>query len=289
KSFSGDMLDIIEEPQLEFGEKELVQITHDECHFYANDGMRKIWIKKNGSFLRPKHAGRSIMVSAFLCSCYGVLQLSDEQMKENPHIKYKEAFILCSIQSDGYWKSEHMLEQLVQRAIPIFEVLHLNCVGIFCFDQSTNHNAIAENALVVTKMNLDDYEVVKLRGQPKGIRQVLIERKLWPSQGVCLQRDFCEQKSMLEEVVLERGHIFERYPKFHYKKTSYVDLQQQVPQALVNIPMSTIHKFARKSWRYMDAYEKGLDGRTAEWAVNKYKSHRRLPENIERAMDSNDK
>jgi len=30
----------------------------------------------------------------------------------------------------------------------------------------------------------------------------------------------------------------------------------------------------------MDAYDKGLEGRMAEWAVKKYKSHRRLPDNI---------
>jgi len=35
----------------------------------------------------------------------------------------------------------------------------------------------------------------------------------------------------------------------------------------------------------MDAYNKGLEGRTAEWAVNKYKSHHQLPDNIERLMD----
>ena len=47
----------------------------------------------------------------------------------------------------------------------------------------------------------------------------------------------------------------------------------------------TIQKFARKSWRYIDAYNKGLEGRTAEWAINKYKLHRQLPENIERIID----
>ncbi|CAG8521285.1 11101_t:CDS:2, partial [Ambispora gerdemannii] len=59
----------------------------------------------------------------------------------------------------------------------------------------------------------------------------------------------------------------------------------QVPKALVNVPVTTICKFARKSWRYMNTYNKGLEGRTAEWAVNKYKSHHRLPENIEREMN----
>jgi len=35
----------------------------------------------------------------------------------------------------------------------------------------------------------------------------------------------------------------------------------------------------------MDAYNKGLEGRIAEWAVSKYKSYRHLPKNIERIMD----
>jgi len=37
KDFDGDMMDIVSEPQLKSEEKELVQVTHDECHFYAND------------------------------------------------------------------------------------------------------------------------------------------------------------------------------------------------------------------------------------------------------------
>ena len=43
----------------------------------------------------------------------------------------------------------------MHQAISIFEILHPGCIGIFCFDQSTNHNAMAGDALVATKMNLD--------------------------------------------------------------------------------------------------------------------------------------
>ncbi|CAB5376582.1 unnamed protein product [Rhizophagus irregularis] len=112
KDFDGNMLDVVLEPQLKPGEKELVQVTHDECHFYANDGQRKIWMQKDENILRSKHIGRSIMVSTFLCPCHGLLQLSDEQLQANPHIEQKEAFILRSVQTDGYWKSEHMLDQV---------------------------------------------------------------------------------------------------------------------------------------------------------------------------------
>jgi hypothetical protein len=52
------------------------------------------------------------MVSAFLCSCHGPLQLSDEQMQENPHIQHKNAYVLRSVQADGYWTLEHMMEQV---------------------------------------------------------------------------------------------------------------------------------------------------------------------------------
>src|SRR6266498_4034874 len=387
KEFDGDMLDIVLEPKLELEEKELIQVTHDECHFYANDRRRRIWIGEEEDILRPKHLGRSIIVSAFLCSCHGLLQLSDKQLQENPHIKHKDAYVLRSVQADGYWTLEHMMEQvsflkflffaytvytnlillfttkLVHKAVPIFEILHPGCIAIFCFDQSTNHNAMAEDALIATRMNLgsggvqpkmrdgwyinereekciqsmtfpDNHPVEKLRGQPKGIKKVLEERNLWPKKKinlVCkkcskknadndendeirldccarriisLQPDFLEQQSALEEAIVRSGHILERYPKFHCEcnfierywgfvkretrelcSYDYADLLKRIPEVLVGVPITTIRKFARKSWRYMDAYNKGLEGRTAEWAVNKYKSHRRLPENIERIMD----
>ncbi|GES99415.1 hypothetical protein PHYBLDRAFT_139423 [Rhizophagus clarus] len=42
KDFDSNMLDVVLEPQLKSGEKELVQVTYDECYFYANDGQQKI-------------------------------------------------------------------------------------------------------------------------------------------------------------------------------------------------------------------------------------------------------
>ncbi|PKK56432.1 hypothetical protein RhiirC2_671666, partial [Rhizophagus irregularis] len=46
KDFDGDMLDVVLEPQLNSEEKEIVQVMHDECHFYANDGQWKIWMMR---------------------------------------------------------------------------------------------------------------------------------------------------------------------------------------------------------------------------------------------------
>ncbi len=116
KDFDGNMMNIVSEPQLKLGEKELVQVTHDECHFYANNGQQRIWMREDEDILHSKHQGRSIIVSAFLYLCYGLLQLSDEQMQENSHIKSKEAYIFRSVQTDGYWKLEHMLDQVGQNS-----------------------------------------------------------------------------------------------------------------------------------------------------------------------------
>ncbi|PKK62154.1 hypothetical protein RhiirC2_668343, partial [Rhizophagus irregularis] len=47
KDFDNDMIDIVSEPQLKPEEKELIQITYDECHFYANDGQQRIWMRED--------------------------------------------------------------------------------------------------------------------------------------------------------------------------------------------------------------------------------------------------
>ena len=52
------------------------------------------------------------MVSDFLCTCHRPLNLSDKQLQENSHVKDKNAYILRSIQVDGYWTSKHMMEQV---------------------------------------------------------------------------------------------------------------------------------------------------------------------------------
>ncbi|GES92137.1 hypothetical protein BCR41DRAFT_395274 [Rhizophagus clarus] len=57
------------------------------------------------------------------------------------------------------------------------------------------------------------------------------------------------------------------------------------PKVLISALVTTIRKFAHKSWKYMDVYDKELEGKTAEWAVSKYKSHCRIPENIKKLME----
>jgi len=40
-----------------------------------------------------------------------------------------------------------LIEQVKNLAIPIFEIMHPNATAVFAFDNSTNHGALADDAL----------------------------------------------------------------------------------------------------------------------------------------------
>ena len=48
-----------------------------------------------------------------------------------------------------------------------------------------------------------------------------------------------------------------------------------------------MRKFAMRSRRFMDAYERGLNRRQAAWAARRYKGHRVLPNEIMEELGSN--
>ena len=116
------------------------------------------------------------MVSDFLCECHGSLKLP-KQTAETLNLPEKaRAIIQPGKNKDGWWKSTDMVKQLRDTAIPIFEALHPGCIGrnsgvqlivysdvyltssfagVFCFDQSSNHNAFSSDALVTSRMILN--------------------------------------------------------------------------------------------------------------------------------------
>lgn len=73
---------------------------------------------------------------------------------------------------------------------------------------------------------------------------------------------------------------------------SFPTAKRLVPEILDSCQVQTIRAFFQKSWRYMDAYwyiyfvlidphlqachRKGLNARQAEYAVKKYRSHRKV-------------
>ena len=255
--YEGESMECVP-PVLELNEKEIVLVTHDECIFYSNDGKRGIWAKSGELPLRKKGNGRSIMVSEFLTEAHGRLCLSDEQVFDHRNIpKEARVYLQPGKNQEGYWTSEHLINQVETKAIPIFEAIFPNCIGLFAFDNSSNHAAFKSDALVASKMNLKPggkqpkmkdtvfgsnnqrQSMVNENGEPKGMKQVLIERGLWEEglhadcqlckdkidditrtdccarRILSLQPDFLAQKSALEEVIIEAGHKCIFYPKFH--------------------------------------------------------------------------
>jgi hypothetical protein len=174
------------------------------------------------------------------------------------------------------------------------------------------------NGQIQTMNFPDDYSNESLRGKPKGMKQILHERQLLRPglKGYCQnkdseddqccmrhmlakQPDFLAQKCMIQEIIEAKGHKVIFYPKFHcelnfiemywgaakrYSRNNcdytWNGLKQIVPVALDLIPISQIRAFARKSYRYMDAYRNGLNVKQAEYAVKKYKRHRVIPKSI---------
>ncbi|UZN99437.1 uncharacterized protein OCT59_000708 [Rhizophagus irregularis] len=114
-----------------------------------------------------------------------------------------------------------------------------------------------------------------------------------------LEPDFLAQKGAIAEIIEKAGHKYIFYPKFHCELNfierywgaakrharencnySWVGLKQIVPQSLESVSLITIRRFARKAWRYMSLYQKGIGGKLAEYAVKKYRSHRRIPDEV---------
>jgi hypothetical protein len=62
-------------------------------------------------------------------------------------------------------------------------------------------------------------------------------------------------------------------------------LKQHLKRLNASKPTATgrlkqIRRYARRSFRYMDAYQKGLNVKQANYAVKKYKRHRVISQNI---------
>jgi len=128
-------------------------VTHDESTFYSNDGKSNFWLAKNDSVIKKKGPGGSMMISDFRCACHGPLQISKEQAAMlNIPSERARLIIYPGKNKDGWRKSEDMVAQLQDLAIPIFKALHPNCIGLFLFHQSTNHNAFSPNALLAKRM-----------------------------------------------------------------------------------------------------------------------------------------
>ncbi|KAI9492754.1 hypothetical protein BDB00DRAFT_873150 [Zychaea mexicana] len=121
-TFLGDDMRTVIPPELRPGQQKIVFVTHDECTFYANDGKSTLWLQEGENVLRKKGPGLSIMVSEFQCPCHGTMKIKGWTSRRVIH---------AGANRDGYWT---------------------RCQAVFLFDQSSNHNAYKNDALVASWM-----------------------------------------------------------------------------------------------------------------------------------------
>ncbi|EIE88582.1 hypothetical protein RO3G_13293 [Rhizopus delemar RA 99-880] len=351
--------DVLEPNALPEGERKCVFVTHDESTFYANDGKNDMWLADGENYIRKKGPGLSIMVSEFQWPCHGTMKIQKWSSRK---------LFKAGTARDGWWTSKHMVEQLKEDAIGLFEALHPNCVAVFLFDNSSNHGAFADDALVASRMTLNEkpsplsekfqfrdtvyisrftdmeevqsfyYEKeIKKRDKKgnlktkkvryfKGIRKILEERSLWIGHDlegkkwklhcgapdrvnpICCALHFLEncpdfknQKSVLEEVIITSGHIFELYPKYHCEcnwiemywgaakrearlKCDYTfkSLEENIDSFLDKAgDLAHIRRYFRRSMDFIEAYSRCTDGREVVQVVKKfvekkYLSHRKV-------------
>ena len=277
---------------------------------------------------------------------------------------------------DGYFTGEDLIEQ-VRDSIPAFEAKHPGCIGVFVFDNATNHGTLPADALNVNWLNLNDGSDAKNRPAPsrkgwyfddagnkieqemnvmrngelqrlgaksvagkrgyphnfrKGKTNVAPEKPLlkcaqckskdgkqdWSRRNCCYsnflmwQPDFMEQKSTVEEMIKEAGHICIFLPKFHPELNwiemvwafikqrvrvkialdpapSMLKLEQYIREALGELhgeKQDTLKKYQRLADRYMHALELGATGKFLQFLIKKYKSHRSIPSDWEKDLDA---
>jgi transposase len=149
------------------------------------------------------------------------------------------------------------------------------------------------------------------QGKQKGLVSILSERGLYrrgmSRDELCAlladQPDFKAQESCLSEITHGAGHEILFFPKYHCEFNwierywgatkkycrkhctySMTTLPDTMEAAFSSVSIVEMRRFARKAYRYMDAYL-GRNGQSltpyqVEWAVKKYKHHRRINDSI---------
>ncbi|CAB4483806.1 unnamed protein product [Rhizophagus irregularis] len=107
-----------------------ILITHNEYLFYANDDRPVVWAPIGEPPLRKKGQGKSIMVSDFLLETDGRLKLNEDEILLYPEIPVEaRKFLRPGKNEEGWWTAEHLLDQVINYAIPIFEAKYPNAIA----------------------------------------------------------------------------------------------------------------------------------------------------------------
>ena len=322
----------------------LVLVAHDEMTAQANDSASKSWVLEDQHQLRKKGVGRGLHQSDVICSTVGWLkdasqtleygklyegywtgELFVKQMREKiiPAFErahpanYQALFLIDNSQGHGTHAEDALLASRMNVRPGGKQAKMRN--GWFVKDGERVQQPM------VFPVDHPSYP-----GEAKGIKVVLAERGLlYPNlKGACTpscpkdetetccgrrllssQPDFLAQKSLIEEVVTELGHLCIKLPKYHCElnfieyfwgavkrhlrencEYTFMGLKDNMGIALTSVSIETIRRWENRVHRWMDAYRSGLETIEAQAKVKafsskRYTSHRRIPESVAQMMD----
>jgi hypothetical protein len=254
----------LETQPLNYVERRLVLVPHDEMTAQANNDADKTWVCGDEHRLKKKGVGRGIQQSDVICSTVGYLTEASDSLEYGKN-------------HEGYWTGEHFVKQvsilqytlftllkikycqLRTKIIPAFERAHgAGYQALFLIDNSQGHSAYAEDALLTSRMNVNpggkqahmrdgwydhDGRTVsqsmvypsdhpQFPNQPKGIKAVLIERGLYKSG--CRGR--CEKCNPDVDVACCNKHVLERQPDFQQQKSLVQETIEQSGHMCIFLP-----------------------------------------------------
>ena len=65
-----------------------------------------------------------------------------------------------------------------------------------------------------------------------------------------------------------------------------MEAKTHAQEVLDACPTEVFQRFVKQSWRFVDAYKRGLTGEAAAWAVHKQKSRRAVSESAMKALEA---
>ena len=71
-----------------------------------------------------------------------------------------------------------------------------------------------------------------------------------------------------------------------HPKNNFAEAKTRALEVLDLCPADVIRRFINRSWRFIDAYKKGLTGEAAACVVRKQKSHRSVSESAMKALET---
>src|SRR5882672_8258894 len=148
-------------PELQPDERVHIVINHDEMSVATNKQCRQLWLAEEQQPLQKKGNGCSIHVLDFILETTGCLCLTQTQHEAQAQLPIGDrlrrtdarTIIYPGKNADAWWDMAQLLTQ-IKDAIPIFEYLHPGAIGIWVFDCSSAHGALADDALNIKNMNI---------------------------------------------------------------------------------------------------------------------------------------